>query len=208
LIAVVVPQTGFASTITTFTFDAITLNNEVDVAIGESQIFLDVVDLGGTEVELLLRNTGPDNASITDVYIEDSLGLLGDLTSITSSDGVDFSLGASPGNLPGGEDYSFTATETLTTSSNPPTQPSGVNPDEWLSLVFTVSDGITYDDLIAALLTADLRIGVHVQGFDSEGSESFINSPSPVPLPPAAWAFLPVLAGLLTFAHRSARRTV
>ena len=37
--------------------------------------------------------------------------------------------------------------------------------------------GVTYDDTVAALDGGtDLRIGIHVQGFDGGGSESFINN--------------------------------
>jgi hypothetical protein len=94
---------------------------------------------------------------------------------------VDFSAGASPGNLPGGNNVSpvFSASTGLTADSNPPAQPNGVNPGEFLEIVFAANA----NDVLDAINGSTLRIGIHVQGFSGGGSESFINRPNPVPEP-------------------------
>ncbi|MGH0029483.1 MAG: PEP-CTERM sorting domain-containing protein, partial [Myxococcota bacterium] len=46
---------------------------------------------------------------------------------------------------------------------------------------FTLQGGQTLADVVTDLTTGDLRIGIHVIGFSSGGSESFINTPVPEP---------------------------
>ena len=163
-------------------FGNITGNNVADAAIGESQIFVDVSDPGGSQVLFTFLNIGPEASSITDVYFDD--GTLLGIALIDDSDaGVSFSQGASPGNLPGANaiDPSFVTTAGFSTDSDPPVQPSGVNPGETLTILFDLQTGRTYQDVLTDLTTGDLRIGVKVQGFDSEGSESFVNVAVPEP---------------------------
>jgi hypothetical protein len=59
-----------------------------------------------------------------------------------------------------------------------------VNPGEYLAVLFSLQTGMTYQDVVNALNSEDLRIGIHVQGFANGGSESFINDPgAPAPVP-------------------------
>lgn len=167
-----------------YTFDNITNNNAGDAAIGEAQLSVDVT-ASGTGVLFTFSNTGPAASSITDVYFDD--GTLLALASIINGSGVDFSQGASPRNLPGGNTVGFQTTAGFSADSNPPTQPRGVNPGETLGIFFTLQSGKTFSDTIEALEQATgvggLRIGIHVQGFASGGSESFVNKPPQVPEP-------------------------
>jgi hypothetical protein len=161
---------------TTLGFYNITGNNAGDAAIGEAQLFVDVEDAGGGQVLFTFRNTGPEDSSITDVYFDDDNTLFDSIASIDGSGiGVDFSEGATPSNLPGGNPFGFSAD--FSADSNPPTQPNGVNPGEWLEILFNLQSGQTFDDVLDALSSGALRIGIHVQGFASGGSESFINEP-------------------------------
>ena len=81
--------------------------------------------------------------------------------------------------------------------SDPPAQPNGVNPGEFLTIIFNLINGQTFADVINELDTADeLRIGIHVQGFANGGSESFVNVPAPGALGVSA------LAGLVALRRR------
>lgn len=191
------------------TLDFICLTNSVatDCATGVSQLSVDVTDPGGGQVLFTFNNSGPNASSIADVYFDDG-SLLGIASLIDADDGiggdagVDFSQGASPGNLPGGNNAtpSFVATSGFLADSDPPVQPNGVNPGEWLGILFDLQAGKTFADAILELESGTLRIGIHVQGFSGGGSESFINNP--VPVPAAVWLFGSGLLGLIGISRR------
>jgi hypothetical protein len=78
-----------------------------------------------------------------------------------------------------------------------------VNPGEELGITYTLQTGQTIDDVLAELADGTLRIGIHVQGYETEGSEGFVNV---VPEPGALMVFM---VGLLTVEltrHSNARR--
>ncbi len=148
-----------------------------------------------TEASFTFWNNVGIAASITDVYFDDG-SLLG-IASISSSAGVSFSEGAAPPDLPGGNCCSFDAT--FSADSNAPVAPNGVNSStEWLTIIFNLVGGMTFADTIAALISGDLRLGMHVQAIGTSGdSDGFINNPlDPVPLPAGLLLFLSGLAGI------------
>ncbi len=180
-------------------FENITSNSVADAATGEAQLFVDVTDAGSGLVLFTFINTGPLASSITDVYFDDGtlLGLSGlvdrdddDLVAGTFGDsGVDFSPLVSPPNLPGHNDVSPSFVVTagfLADSDSPNLMANGVNPGETLGVLFGLQGGGIFDDIISELGTGELRIGIHFQGFDGGGSESFINPPTVIPAPAAA----------------------
>ena len=124
------------------------------------------------------------------------------LSQITNGSGVSFSQYTSPPNLPGANNVSppFQVTAGFLADSNPPTQPNGVNPGEWLKIYFNLQSGKNFANVISDLTNESLRIGIHVQGFTDGGSESFVNNP--VPIPAAAWLFGSGLLGLGALARR------
>lgn len=184
----------------TFGFGCITNTLSANCATGESQLFVDVIDAGAGQVLFTFSNIGSNASSIADVYFDDGT-LLGIASIDNTSSGVSFSQGASPGNLPGGNMVGFAATAGFTADSNPPVQPNGVNPGEYLGITFDLLSGVSYADTINALQSGtDLRIGIHVQGFGNGGSESFVNTV--IPVPAAVWLFGSGLLGLVGIARR------
>ena len=171
-----------------YTFDNITNNDAGDATIGEAQLWVNVTDAGfntGTGFNQALftfGNTGSEASSICDVYFDDG-ALLGIASIDNSWVGVSFSQDApppnkvAPGNLPGGNTANppFVTTAGFSADSDNPPQPKGVNPGEELGILFDLQGTLTFSNVIADLESHALRIGIHVQGFDSDGSESFIN---------------------------------
>jgi len=56
---------------------------------------------------------------------------------------------------------------------------NGINPNEWLGITFDLKPDKTFGDVTGNLACGQLRIGIHVQGYASGGSESFVNVPEP-----------------------------
>lgn len=184
LVGVAFLTVGPASAIQ-YGFDNITNNNTGDAAIGEAQLFLDVTAEAGNQMKFLFSNIGPANSSITDVYFDDDATLL-TFSGFQYSGNVLYTVGASPGNLPGGNDPSYNFSSNYDYDSDSPAQPKGVNPGETLGIVFNLNNA-TAQDVFTAIASGAFRVGIHVQGFRSGGSESFINDPGtpdgPAPTP-------------------------
>ncbi len=191
-------------------FYCLTNNNSADAAIGVAQLTVEVTSPDASHVLFEFRNIGPAASSIADVYWDD--GSLLTLDNLVDEDdgfggdaGVDFSPGASPGNLPGGNNASpaFVATEGFLIDSDPPVRPSGVDPGERLGVLYTLQAGASLQDIIDELVTGTMRVGLHVQGFDSGGSESFINNPLVANIPePATMSLLALGASLSLFRRK------
>lgn len=190
-----------------FGFDCITNNNATDCTAVEAQLSMTVTEVDSNTVSFVFTNSGSLASSITDIYFDfgdapNYLSLLISPTIINSSDAVSFSLGATPINLPGGQDYNFTADTGMDSDHRRPgVQANGINPGESLEVRFSLAESDTFNNLLAELSALDssiLRVGLHVQGLANGGSESFINNGGNTPVPePATMALLGVgLAGL------------
>lgn len=158
----------------TFSFGCITFNSGSNCGSGASQLGLTLSDGGNGTVNFLFTNTGAQASSITDIYFDwktPELALAEG--ALTQSAGVSFGWGATPTNLPAGNSIAFSSD--LGLDSNVPTQPSGVNPGEWLNIAFAGS----FDELVQGLHLGTLQVGMHVQGFSNGGSESFVSVPEP-----------------------------
>ena len=173
-----------------YDFARITSNATEDIA---SQLSLEVTDLGEldetgiNQVSFTFYNDGPVASSITNIYIDD--GILDELVSISGSgDIVNFVHDSlSPENFPGGENLvpAFVPTISLSAGINPNPPVNGVNPGESVTVVYSLLDNLTYDDVIEALNQGlqgfdSLRIGLHVQAIgDGADSDSFVLVPLP-----------------------------
>ncbi len=161
-----------------FGFENITANNVADAAIGEAQLSVDVTDPSSDTVLFTFHNDGPETSSITDIYFKD--GNLTFNSFIEYPPDVDFSVGATPPELPGaGNDW----TSFFKTDSDPSPFAKGVNngtpTGESLGILFDIDFGYSYGEVITDMLSANLLVGLHVQGFEGGGSESFVTTPVP-----------------------------
>jgi hypothetical protein len=195
---------GVQAQTVTVGFDCISPGaSEVDKTTGEAQLLLDVTHHPGeTEATFKFYNEAPVGfdplpCSITDIYIQD--GHLCTLLYIVDRDdaypppppdnyghpGVDFEIGATPGDLPDRQYATppFVATKRFSMDSDPPVQPWGVNPNEWLVAVYSVPQGSTIYDIEQEIVDGVLRVGYHVQAFSDGKSASFVNNTEVIPEP-------------------------
>lgn len=197
LVAALLSAAAFAAQAAlTYSFGCITFNSSGNCGIGSTQLDLTVSDGGSGTVNFLFTNTGPLASSITDIYFDWKAPELA-LTegALTQSAGVSFGWGATPTNLPAGNAIAFSSD--LGLDSNVPTQPSGINPGEWLNIAF----GGSFDELVQGLHSSALLVGLHVQGFSNGGSESFVSVREP-----SVYALLLLGLPLFGFAIRRRRR--
>ncbi len=177
-----------------------------DGAIGVSQLSLELKDTAGS-AEFLFKNSGPDAAVVTQIYWFDVNDQLTSLDSWTSaSGGPDY--GAPPnsdedkGKLPG---YGGKNISDFDLKPDPSPSKNGIDIGEDLSVFFSYTG--TYLEILEAIDSGDIVVGVHVQAYKSGGSESFVTGPPPkdpptgVPSPTAALAGMGLM-GLLVSRRR------
>ena len=164
-------------------------NNADDADIGEAQMFVEVTKPFATSEQTLFTftNIGPEPSFIADVYFFD--GVLLEIASLIDDDEttgglpvdpeVDFSEDASNAN--GFENSVIKKLVTGFTYDNVGDTDSdgsqtGVHPGESLGVLFTLTTTSTYDNVLTGLDSGEIVIGIKVQGYESEGSEHFVNN--------------------------------
>jgi hypothetical protein len=165
----------------TFGFGCVTENTPSYCTGVEDQFLAEVTAVGpvltATQVQFTFTNTAVIPSSITDIYFDDGASsVLAGIAGISDSGaGVDFSEGASPPDLPAPAGLGFSAT--FSADSNPPAAPNGVDSNtEFVTILFNLSMGSTFADVLAALVNNDLRVGLHVQAIGANGqSAAFID---------------------------------
>lgn len=176
-------MTGLAQGREYLSFTCVTFNNPIDAASGKAQLSVTAAKTGNSAndvVYLVFENTGTAPCSITRVYL-DGAGVAA-LDLVSQSAGVSFSAKIkSPKNLPGGNAVGFVAD--VMAGATSPTQPNGVNPGESLVLAVRSEAGFSPAAILAAIANGYIKIGIHVQGFDGGGSESFVGVPEIVQRP-------------------------
>lgn len=177
-------MTASAASATSFSFHCISGDGGGDCAIPIDELWVDVQDEGAGEFSISLHNESGVRSPLTSLYIEDADGLITGLVSIGGSSGVSFELGGKPPGLPSGSVEDFE--EHWTFSALNPKPKNGVGSGEELTIVFTLADGYSYEDVIAAMTDGSLRLGVHAPPFGAGGNQSFVTgggSGDPVPEP-------------------------
>jgi hypothetical protein len=161
------------------TFECITDNDAGDCSTGTTQIMMSVVE-AGDDILLTVSMIGSGDGVISQIFIESSLVSEISFVSSVGTGSVAFGEGADGGNLPGGNPIGFEEAVNIKTSNPGPLWGIGRHSQDDVSgqsaeflLVLT---GGTFAELLE-----NLRVGVHVIGYESGGGESFAAVPVPEP---------------------------
>ena len=170
------------------------------------EIQLEVATIDDCTYFYVLNSSTPGENGITDtaptitsIFIEDPGDLLdgaGTFDINESSGSVNyFENSYSGGNLPGGNNIGFTSSFSFKPTS-PPVK-DGVDPNE--TAAFKVSDANNTADVIAALDSGSLRVGLHVQQIGPNGASSASYATI---IPEPSSAILLSMAGCVTLLRR------
>jgi hypothetical protein len=159
-------------------FSCITNNSATDCGIATAQISVTIEALGIDQARLTVSNLGPEDTSYSRILFDgdvvDAIAAIGD-----SPTAVDFSDASPGGVLPGGNGNPINFTTDLEAEAANPKPSRGLNPGESLTIDLDIAGGFDFQDVLDALADGSLRIGMHVQSFESGGSESILNVPVP-----------------------------
>jgi hypothetical protein len=153
-------------------FSCITDNDADDCAIGTAQLSVTLVESGGDAL-LTITMAGSDVGVVERLFVESSLVSGISFQGSTASGTVAFGTGQAGGNLPGGNTVNFSEAFNIAANNPAPRNGIGRHPQDDVSpqageFLLSLTGG-SFNDLLL-----DLRIGVHVTGYASGGSESFV----------------------------------
>lgn len=182
--------TGAASA-ATFDFTAYTNNSGNTSGISTSA----TIAADATTFSVTLENSSA-LGFIGEFYMETHAALAGVNASSVSFDngpGVQFKLKNGNWNGPGGTSWGTSFIEIINDGS----AANGINSGESLTMTFTHDGSFNISDLINAINADEIQFAVHYQAWTNGESEKLLNnSIAVVPLPPAAWAGLGLMATL------------
>lgn len=180
--------------------DLYVFENSTSGDVSDLDLWVDVVDVGGTQVDLTFHNDSTTSAIVTQIYFESTLSsLIGNGSIFTQSAGVSFQAGANPGSPPGGTNISWAGELAAFGRTNAGGVSNGINnplPVETLTIRFDYQGAAVLGDLLDALVD-DGRIAQHVQSVGDDGfSVSTVTGGNIVPLPAAAWSGLATMMAM------------
>lgn len=180
--------------------DGANLNLTIFGATSGNEVFFKV----SNDSDLLNPNVSLTNPTITRIYFDDGLGLLSGgsifgTKGTVAGEGVVMEFGAKPGNVPGGNNIGFDADISL--GAIAPPSKNGIDPLEAITIGF---DTVSMDAVVAAMITGDLRVALHVQEVGSHrcASAGFVNRSSVNAVPEPGSALLLLFAALCGMARR------
>lgn len=152
------------------------LSNNSGVCSGvATQLSLTVTDPGAVGGDVTFKFQGIAGAvtsfSIGQLYF-DQTGSLLSAPSLNNGTGVSFAIGATPADLPGGNNATPPFVADFAFGADSPAPSNGINIGEFLEVTFLTSGSL--QDVLDDLGDGDLRIGAHVISINGGTSDSLI----------------------------------
>jgi hypothetical protein len=148
---------------------------------GASSIQMNVDSGGAGQVTFTFTNQALTGYSVTDIYF-DAGSILGFSGGAKSDVGASFDQFALPAELPNADDYGFKTSPGLSFDSAPENRiDSGLSLGQSMSVTFDLNSGGGLDEVVDAIDSGDLRVGIYVQGMHKGEvtGNSYLNASSP-----------------------------
>ena len=84
--------------------------------------------------------------------------------------------------LPGGNPLGFTPQNTYSINADPARPKNGLHYEDYVSILFDLTSGTSFDDIIAEIDGQSLGVGIHAQALPDGASASFSTVPEPATL--------------------------
>jgi hypothetical protein len=84
--------------------------------------------------------------------------------------------------LPGGNPIGFTPHNTYSINADPARPKNGLHYEDYVSILFDLTGGASFDDIIGAIDGQSLGVGIHAQALPGGVSASFSTIPEPLTL--------------------------
>jgi len=167
-----------------------------------SQISTSVTITSTASTVTFALNNATETGRIDSFYIEMASvlsGLNAGSATISNGTGVLMAPGATPTNPSGGIEPGWNGSFFRMSAQNPQKAANGVQQGETVSVTFNHDGTFQLSALLDAIAANELRFAMHYQGFGPGIDSEWLSSVTVavVPLPPAAWAGLAVLAGIV-----------
>ena len=184
-----------------YSFYNITNNTNVDLS---GQLNFNV-SVAGDQVTFTVNNAVGIPSAVTEIYLDDNASVLKTSNNppvIVNTGGASFVPGATPANLPGGENINFSANVMFSSQADTPPPREGLNSSgKYVSLTYYLQQGKDLSSVVTALQNQSLRLGLHVTSI-SGGSPATSDSYVSTPIPAAVWLLGSGLVGLFGVRRR------
>ena len=125
------------------------------------ELYADVLAVDQDTVRIEFYNDSVLPSSIETIYFEE--GVLAEIVEIELGLGTDFQVQDTVSNLPASHKLEPVFDTAFAVTSCPPNSDSGIEPDQYIAIIFDLTIGTTFEDLIGLLDSGDLRIGLRVR---------------------------------------------
>jgi hypothetical protein len=199
---------GMASLASAARVDLVVFENDSNANVSGLDLWVDVLNSAG-KADFVFHNDSSISSIITQIYFESGLSsLIANGTIAVESSGVDFKVGATPANPPGGTNIGWTGTFYSDGRVNQGGVSNGINnvSTETLTVRFDLIGGKSVDDVIAALGKPGSRIAEHIQSLPQGASVTAVTT-TIVPLPEAFGPGLILLGSIAAYRLRRVRPT-
>lgn len=136
---------------------------------------LNVSQVDANTLQFTFSNLSGIESVVSEIYFQDVNGMIARYQILNDQNigRVVFEEGASPANLPGGQDISFSTSFAM--QADNPSPKYGINPNEALTIYVDLNEGVAVATLLAGLQGGNVRIGAHVQSIAGGDSDSYVS---------------------------------